>query len=158
MFIERLHIFVYLMSFWCLFTGCDLSFFSVFSIALFLFAILKLMFVPSLSFRYSFGLFKYCVWLVREICISSIAVAKIIWTGDACSNAEIVEFRHGMQSDGLLTVLANSITLTPGTFTVQVSRDICYVHVLTSDFKRDLLSLSMTTKIRLLSKPTVSLL
>ena len=70
----------------------------------------------------------YFPWLLKEIVVSNIAVAKAILTGNI--NPQVLQVRAS-QSDALgRTVYANSITLTPGTVSISVDDDIITVHAL----------------------------
>ena len=60
----------------------------------------------------------YLVWLIGEIVLSNIATAKIILRGE--SDPEIFEVPANQATAGGLANYANSITLTPGTVTVDI--------------------------------------
>jgi multicomponent Na+:H+ antiporter subunit E len=72
----------------------------------------------------------YSVWLLREIAVANWQVMKIVMSPRLPIDPAIVRFRTGLTTDLGRTVLANSITLTPGTITVQVSDDEFLVHAL----------------------------
>jgi len=83
----------------------------------------------------------YLAWLFKEIIKSNIATAKIILTGNY--KPEIFEVRASQNSDVAMVTYANSITLTPGTVTVEVVGDddrSLIVHALHSDFADDVRS------------------
>jgi multicomponent Na+:H+ antiporter subunit E len=60
----------------------------------------------------------YLVWLIGEIVLSNIATAKIILRGE--SDPEIFEVPANQATAAGLANYANSITLTPGTVTVDI--------------------------------------
>ena len=64
----------------------------------------------------------YAVWLLKEIVKANIYVMRISLSPRAMKviDPQIVRFRSRMTSKLGLTILANSITLTPGTITVYV--------------------------------------
>ena len=63
-------------------------------------------------------LFPYLTWLIGEIISSNIATAKIILRGTA--DPEIFEVPANQTTSAGLANYANSITLTPGTVTVDI--------------------------------------
>lgn len=70
----------------------------------------------------------YFPWLVKEIIVSNIAVAKAILSGAVRPQVLVVK---ASQSDDLgRTVYANSITLTPGTVTIAMEGEDLVVHAL----------------------------
>lgn len=89
----------------------------------------------------------YFIWLLGQMLISAVYVAKVIlWRRDLL-NPRLVRFRC-VQPDLIATVtLANSITLTPGTLTVSVQDDCYLVHALSEGTTEDLLSGKMQAKV-----------
>ncbi len=91
-------------------------------------------------------LFTYLPWLTIEIIKANIDVAKIVWSPKLPISPTLVEV-HASQSTPLgLAIHANSITLTPGTVSIDVEgamRDIdkannfILVHSLTRDAALD---------------------
>ncbi len=82
----------------------------------------------------------YLVWLCREIIISNIATGRIILKGS--TDEEWFEVTATQTSDAGIVTYANSITLTPGTVTVDVTSDRdgktrFLVHALHPDFGDD---------------------
>ena len=82
----------------------------------------------------------YLVWLCREIIISNIATGRIILKGS--TDEEWFEVPATQTSDAGIVTYANSITLTPGTVTVDVTSDRdgktrFLVHALHPDFGDD---------------------
>lgn len=71
---------------------------------------------------------------VRELMISAVRVSIIVLTPDLKSalRPAIIAFPLTVTSDAEITLLANLITLTPGTLSIDVSADrsTLYVHVL----------------------------
>ncbi len=73
-----------------------------------------------------FYLIKYLVLVVYSLYASSFKVVKAVFTGN--TNPRIVHFRTRLQSDIARTSLANTITLTPGTVTLDLNNDHLIVH------------------------------
>lgn len=74
----------------------------------------------------------YLIWLIFEIIKSSWQVARIILHPALPISPSLVRFRPSQTTALGLVVHANSITLTPGTYTVKASANEFLVHGLTS--------------------------
>lgn len=96
-----------------------------------------------------FRLIAYIFWLIREIVISSWYVTKIIWNPRAKIQPRIMELETDFSpSSSEIVFLANSITLTPGTYTIDIKSNKLIVHSLTTANLRDLKSGSMQKKLK----------
>lgn len=72
----------------------------------------------------------YFVWLIKEIFISSLAVMRIIWRRNLNINP-VFEWIHSEQQNEVgLVIYANSITLTPGTVTINIANNMLLIHAL----------------------------
>jgi multicomponent Na+:H+ antiporter subunit E len=103
------------------------------SVILTVFFITKMDKVDEHQLGYDIGIFstfKYLVWLFKEIAKSNIAVTKIILSGDKLQNQKMFEMPVSQKSEIAQVVFANSITLTPGTITVETEDDNFIVHAL----------------------------
>jgi multicomponent Na+:H+ antiporter subunit E len=92
----------------------------------------------------------YWPWLVREIVKSAVQVTRIVLDPRLPIAPTMIRVKSGPQTPVGITTYANSITLTPGTISVEVSgrnREIL-VHALTDDFARDLESGVMDRRVR----------
>ena len=74
--------------------------------------------------------FKYLIWLLKEIAISNIAVAKLILSGKEPENQRLFMVPVSCKTELGQVMFANSITLTPGTITVETENDQFIVHAL----------------------------
>lgn len=84
---------------------------------------------------------KFVVFLLVlffQIVISNINVIKIILSPKKKPKSEIVEFETDIKSVNLRCLFANSITITPGTYTVALKDGRYSVHSLTPDFSNHL--------------------
>ncbi|MGM0397905.1 MAG: monovalent cation/H+ antiporter subunit E [Halobacteriota archaeon] len=79
----------------------------------------------------------YVPYLLWEIAKANVAVAYIILHPKMPIDPGMRRFRAAVWGDLPVTTLANSITLTPGTLTVDV-RDSLYIHTLTEQARVDL--------------------
>ena len=74
--------------------------------------------------------FSYLGLLLKEIFKANCSVLRLIWNPRMEVEPELRSFRTGLKSDFGKVMLANSITLTPGTITVHVKDDLFLVHCL----------------------------
>ena len=77
---------------------------------------------------------RYVPVLVKEIFKASWAVARLAYSPDGKPAPVIVEFHSGLPTDFQNALLANSITLTPGTFTLIQEGDRLVVHCLRREY------------------------
>ena len=80
--------------------------------------------------RYLYFFFYYLPIFLWECLKANIDVASRVLHPKLPINPGIVKVKTSLKSDTALTFLANSITLTPGTLTVDIDRDkgVLYVH------------------------------
>ncbi|WMI80214.1 Na+/H+ antiporter subunit E [Anaerotignum sp. MB30-C6] len=81
---------------------------------------------------------KYLMILFREIVKSNLAVIRIILSPNKEIDPSITNFKTDIKTDLARVVLANSITLTPGTYTIQLEDDAYMIHALDKSFGKDL--------------------
>jgi len=77
--------------------------------------------------------FLYWPWLIVEIIKSNIDVAKVILSRKMPIHPSVIEIKATQETELGQVILANSITLTPGTVTIAIDRDIMSVHALTRE-------------------------
>jgi multicomponent Na+:H+ antiporter subunit E len=75
--------------------------------------------------------FLYWPWLIAEIVKSNIDVAKVIIQRKMPISPSVIEVKATQGTELGQVIFANSITLTPGTVTIAIDRDIVSVHALT---------------------------
>ncbi len=75
-------------------------------------------------------LVSYIAILVKEIVKANLTVMHMIVTQKELMEPVIVKFRTHLQTEWCRVLLANSITLTPGTITVSLEGDEYVVHCL----------------------------
>jgi multicomponent Na+:H+ antiporter subunit E len=75
----------------------------------------------------------YWAWLVKEIVVSGWTVSRIIVDPRLPISPTMRRFRPTQRTSVGLVIHANSITLTPGTITVEAGADSFLVHALTRD-------------------------
>ena len=80
----------------------------------------------------------YWLWLLREIIISSLDVAILILKPSLSISPTMVLLKSEAQTDVGQVILGNSITLSPGTVTLDVHEGQLLVHCLTRESAREL--------------------
>lgn len=135
----RLLIFALLMVTWLVFSGL----FDAFHITL---GILSAAFVTWISSDMLFDnreisaptrlgqavrMVRYLAWLLWQVVLSNMDILKLALSPDLKKvEPRIVKIQTGLKSDFEKFLLANSITLTPGTITVKILGDVFYVHAI----------------------------
>lgn len=99
------------------------------------------------ALRLSFRLLGYVLWLGREVLLSSIQVARIVIDPRLPISPRVLEFRATAQHPADQVILGNSITLTPGTLTIDLFEGVIKVHALTEAGARDLMSGEMDRRV-----------
>ena len=92
----------------------------------------------------------YLVWLAWQIVLSAVDVSKRIISPDLPISPTLVRVPASQRSAMGQTMFANSITLTPGTLSVDLEREgqaEILVHALTVEGARDLLDLEMSNRV-----------
>lgn len=89
----------------------------------------------------------YLVHLVVAVFIANIEVAKIVLQPKMPISPGIVKFRSKAKKDLTKVALANSITLTPGTLTIDIEDDIFIIHCLTRANADDVVDWGMEKKL-----------
>ena len=73
---------------------------------------------------------RYVFLLVKEIVQANLTVCRMILTRREVMEPVIVRVRTGLKTEAARVLLANSITLTPGTITVSMTENELLVHCL----------------------------
>lgn len=124
------------------FTGINLLFGAgVASVAVLL---LRQSFAPPVILKRLRRIAALTLLFLRELIVSAVRVAIVVLTPDLRSTLRpaIIAFPLTVKSDAEITLLANLITLTPGTLTVDVAEDrsVLYVHALTLESREALIA------------------
>lgn len=115
----------------------------------------------SLGFRARLGqawrLGGYLVWLGWQLVLSNLHLLKLTLKPGAMAEVEprITLYRTALKSDFEKFLLANSITLTPGTITIKILGDDFYIHSI-SKFAADGLDGQMERRIAAIFAPAGS--
>ena len=73
---------------------------------------------------------QYLYYLIKEIILANLGVCRMILTRKEQMEPVIVHVHAKLKSETARVILANSITLTPGTITVSLTDDNLLVHCL----------------------------
>ncbi len=84
----------------------------------------------KLFYQKIFLFLAYVIVLVKEIIKANVGVVQIVLSRNEIPEPVIVKFRTTLKSEVARVILANSITLTPGTITVSLEGDELTVHCL----------------------------
>jgi multicomponent Na+:H+ antiporter subunit E len=99
------------------------------------------------NFKIFFRFMAYLPWLFYQIILSNLHVARMVLHPRMPIDPGIIEFKTKLKSSISQTTLANSITLTPGTITVDIRDGKYYVHALTKKVAADVLSGEMENRV-----------
>ena len=89
----------------------------------------------------------YLFWLIGQIFISGFMTMSRIWSGREVT-PHLVSFRTGLRTDPGKVLLSQSITLTPGTLTVDQRDGRFLVHALDDAYTEGLQDSEMEKRIR----------
>jgi multicomponent Na+:H+ antiporter subunit E len=97
--------------------------------------------------RHGPGLVAYVPWIMREIWLANIQVVKVVLDPRLPIDPVLVRVPARYSSDLARTVFANSITLTPGTITIEAGPDEFLVHALVRAAGEDLQGGAMARRV-----------
>jgi multicomponent Na+:H+ antiporter subunit E len=89
----------------------------------------------------------YIPWLIQQIVLANIHVAYVVLSPRMPIDPQIVTFKTKLETDISCVTLANSITLTPGTITMDIRDGVFYVHALDQKVADDLNAGDMEDKV-----------
>jgi len=95
----------------------------------------------------TFSIPSYWLWLIKEVVIANIAVSRCVWLGVDSISPNVIKIKANQKSDLGMVIYANSITLTPGTVSIDLEDDEITVHALTSESAADLLTGEMDRRV-----------
>ncbi len=145
---QSITMFLLLMLTWLLWSGHYeplILGFGVASCALVIFVVRRMAGMDKESQSYTLALrsVTYIPWLVWEIVKANIAVAKSILSPSVSADPHLVRTTATQKTDLGKVIYANSITLTPGTLTLDMRGDSLLIHSLTREAAEDVLEGSM---------------
>jgi len=102
--------------------------------------------------KLTFKLPLYLFWLLKEVCLSNILVIKCIWSGNHVLSPALITVWASQKSELGKVIYANSISMTPGTITVDLVGDKIMVHAISNVAIDALLTGEMDQRITQLEK------
>ena len=151
--INRFVTFILLFVFWLFLSG-HYDFFhlslGIICCALVAFLSHDLLFEKQLSkntFKIGMRFIRYLPWLIYQIILANIHVAYLVIHPKKPIDPKIIKFKTKLKSDISKVILANSITLTPGTITMDIEEDEFYVHAISKKTASDLMSGEMENRV-----------
>ena len=88
----------------------------------------------------------YLPWLIYQIILANIHVAYLVLNPKKI-HPQMIKFKTKLKNDFSMVTFGNSITLTPGTITVDIEDGNFYVHALSKKVADDLLSGDMEDRV-----------
>lgn len=95
--------------------------------------------------------FVYWLWLLKEVVKANLDVTRRVFSSRSAVKPVVFDAPARQQTDLGLVIHANSITLTPGTVSLEVSRGTIRVHALHPDLAKGLLDSGMNERVTELS-------
>ena len=93
----------------------------------------------GVPYRWWGATLRYIPWIMWQIVLSNIDVFKTVWTlGKMKIKPQMVVIPHELRTAYGLSTYMNSITLTPGTVTLEATDKELLVHALNDSFANDL--------------------
>ncbi|MBN4083091.1 Na+/H+ antiporter subunit E [bacterium AH-315-B06] len=89
----------------------------------------------------------YLLWLAKEIVVANIDISKQILKPRLDIQPRVIRVKPSQRDELGLVIYANSITLTPGTVTIDIDDGEMVVHALTADSAADLQSGEMDRRV-----------
>jgi multicomponent Na+:H+ antiporter subunit E len=99
------------------------------------------------------GRLAYLAWLLREIVKSAIDVGRVILDPKLPIRPQLIRVEASQRSELGQVIYANSITLTPGTISLDVRDNSILVHALTDGAAAGLASGEMNARVARLESP-----
>lgn len=98
--------------------------------------------------RFHTGRFiAYAIWLAWQIIVSNFRVARLVLRWRMPIRPVFITQTPGVVGERALTLLGSSVTLTPGTLTIDIQRDEIFVHALDTESARDMRSGLMAARV-----------
>lgn len=95
---------------------------------------------------FSFSTIRYVVWLLGQIILSSLDVTKLVWGSSKKLSPSLAKLPISDVPEKNRVLYANSITLTPGTLSVDIDDEHVTVHALKEQSLEDLQAGEMAKK------------
>ena len=107
--------------------------FGLLSVLIVLYTLRRMRIIDETPVKFRMNIFRlvtYSFWLIREILKSNITVTKTILSPKIKVKQNMFDVPLSPKSEAAQVIYANSITLTPGTITVETEKNSLLVHAL----------------------------
>ncbi len=90
----------------------------------------------------------YVPWLLWEIVLANVEIAYLVLSPKPLVDPQIVRFKPDLKTDLGIVTLAHSITLTPGTVTVEANREEFVIHAIWQKSAEGIIGGEMQRKVK----------
>lgn len=97
----------------------------------------------------------YWLWLAKEIFMSALRVTRLVWQAEPRLSPTLAWVPTRQKNDRGKTIFANSITLTPGTVSLDVQGAYIAVHALESSGAKSLKDGDMDTRVHRMNRRVI---
>ncbi len=91
---------------------------------------------------------KYLPWLLWKVILANFEIAYLVLHPKMLVDPQIVRFKPDLKTDLGIVTLANSITLTPGTVTVEANKEEFVIHAIWRKSAEGIISGEMQRKVK----------
>ena len=95
-----------------------------------------------------FKFIVYIPWLLWEIILANVEIAYLVLSPKPLVDPQIVRFKNDLKTDLGIVTLAHSITLTPGTVTVEANREEFVIHAIWQKSAEGIIGGEMQRKVK----------
>ena len=95
-----------------------------------------------------FKFIVYIPWLLWEIILANVEIAYLVLNPKPLIDPQLVHFKNDLKTDLGIVTLAHSITLTPGTVTVDANREEFVIHAIWQKSAEGIISGEMQRKVK----------
>lgn len=92
--------------------------------------------------------FKYLPWLFGQIVLANLDLVYRTLHPKLPINPKIIKFKNNLKTEIGMVTLANSITLTPGTITIEVNENEFIIHTIAEETAQSLISGEMQGRVK----------
>ncbi len=91
---------------------------------------------------------KYLPWLLWKIILANFEIAYLVLHPKSLIDPQIIRFETDLKTDLGIVTLANSITLTPGTVTVEANKEEFVIHAIWQKSAEGIIGGEMQRKVK----------
>ncbi len=95
-----------------------------------------------------FKFIVYIPWLLWEIILANVEIAYLVLNPKSLIDPQLVHFKNDLKTDLGIVTLAHSITLTPGTVTVDANREEFIIHAIWQKSAEGIIGGEMQRKVK----------